>query len=60
MLLWVVIVFGVAAAFVLVRYDLHGGAVLKWKSASEPKTSYAYAAFLVLLAIAAVALFFYP
>ncbi|QND59899.1 hypothetical protein [Mesorhizobium huakuii] len=57
---WVVIAFGVAAAYVLLRYDLYDAAVLKWKTVSGSEVYYAYAAFFVFLTIAGVALFFYP
>ena len=56
---WVVIVFGVAAAYVLLRYDLYDAAALKWKSASGSEEYYAYAALLVFVTIAGAALFFY-
>jgi hypothetical protein len=57
---WVIIAFGVAAAYVLFRYDLYDAAALKWKSASGSGEYYAYAALLVFVTIAGVALFFYP
>ena len=34
---WVVIAFGVAAAYVLLRYDLYDAAALKWKMRLDPK-----------------------
>lgn len=35
---WVVIVFGVAAFYVFLRYDLYDATALKWKSPSDLKT----------------------
>ena len=56
---WIVIAFGVAAAYLFLRHDLYDAAVLKWKSPSGPDGYYPYAAFFGFLMIAAVALFFY-
>ncbi|KRB13971.1 hypothetical protein ASD99_14995 [Mesorhizobium sp. Root695] len=56
---WVVIVFGVAAAYVFLRYDLYDAAAFRWKSVSGPDGYYVYAAFFAFLTIAAVGLFFY-
>ncbi|RWL17397.1 MAG: hypothetical protein EOR57_25605 [Mesorhizobium sp.] len=57
---WVVIAFGVAAAYVFLWYNLYDAAALKWKSPSGPDDYNVYAVFFVFLTIAAVGLFFYP
>lgn len=56
---WVVIVFGVAAFYVFLRYDLYDATALKWKSPSGSEDYYPYAALLVFVTVAGVALFFY-